>query len=69
MVDAMNAGGLLNPPGETPLVSARQKLNIAFLYGSLAIAGLAWIATGSPLVFLAVLVTLLVGNAYSRNIR
>jgi hypothetical protein len=50
-------------------MGARQKLNRAFVNGSLLLAGLAGWLLESWLVFLLALVVLLVGNVYASEIR
>jgi hypothetical protein len=50
-------------------VSARQKLNGAFLTGGLVVAGLAGLATGSGTVFLVALSALVAIDIVAGNIR
>ena len=50
-------------------MSARQKLNVAFLNGSLLLAAVAGIASGSGLVFVVALVILLACNLLLDQIR
>jgi len=50
-------------------MSARRKLNAAHLLGSLLIAGLVGLITGSGLAFTVALVALLLADLVSRDIR
>jgi len=50
-------------------MSARQKLNVAFLNGSLLLAAVAGIASGSGLVFVIALINLLACNLLLDQIR
>ena len=50
-------------------MSARKKINHAFVNGSLLMAGLAGLATGSWAVFAGVLAVSVALNLYSGNIR
>ena len=50
-------------------MSARQKLNVAFLNGSLLLAGVLGLATDSGMVFVVALIVLLVGNVMLGEIR
>lgn len=54
---------------EENIMGARNKLNVAVLYTSLAIAGVAGWVTHSWLVFGLVMAVLIVGNLHSGNIR
>ena len=50
-------------------MNARQKLNVAFLNGSLLIAAIAGAACQSPLIFILALIGLVVGNLMTGDIR
>jgi hypothetical protein len=50
-------------------MSARKKLNVAFVNGSLVIAAVAGIATGSSIVFAGVAGVLIVSSIISDEIR
>ena len=50
-------------------MGARQKLNVAFLNGSLLIAGIAGTASGSGWVFVVALIVLVASNIFLDRIR
>ena len=50
-------------------MSARQKLNLAFLNGSLLLAGVLGLSTDSGMVFVVALIVLLAGNLIQEEIR
>jgi hypothetical protein len=50
-------------------MGARQKLNSAYVAGSLIIAGVFGVAAQSWVVFIIVLILILAANLYERNLR